>query len=96
MQLPFNSFQGYGALKTSIYLGRYLRQCNLALWGDYPLQHSSVTVLQLRFSPTAMLHRRHLTQVCVGQRLSDCGVRLLGGGIITLREARESIEKSKT
>ncbi|GFU11479.1 hypothetical protein TNCV_4742211 [Trichonephila clavipes] len=45
MQLPLDSFHGYGVLKVSIHLGRYL----LAFWGDYPLQHSSVMVLQLLF-----------------------------------------------
>jgi len=50
---------------VGIHLGRYLRQRSLAISGDYPLQHPSISVLQLRISPTVVFRRRHLAQVYV-------------------------------
>ncbi|GFS81148.1 transposase [Trichonephila clavipes] len=61
-QFPLNSFQGYGNLEVGIHLGRYLRLYSLTFPGDYPLQHSSLTVLQFRLSITVVLHKCHLSQ----------------------------------
>ncbi|GFV96199.1 hypothetical protein TNCV_1871591 [Trichonephila clavipes] len=62
MQLPMNSFHGYGVLKVGIHLGCYLRECSLTFSGKNPLQHSYITVLLLRNSLAVVLRRRHLTQ----------------------------------
>ncbi|GFV32063.1 hypothetical protein TNCV_1452761 [Trichonephila clavipes] len=48
MQLPLNSFHVYEVLKVGIHLRCYFQQHSLAFWGDYTLQHLSITVLKLR------------------------------------------------